>query len=94
VRTLSDSQFRPKDGQAASWLLQLCAPNVRACEVYRATTDRLATTVKQEDANVAAVDCTLERALCDRLQVVQFPTMLLVKAARCTRTPASARTTS
>lgn len=81
VRTLSDSNFDQKTSKG-TWLLQLCAPNVRACEIYRATTDRLATTVKQEDANVAAVDCTLERTLCDRLQVVQFPTLLLVNGGK------------
>jgi protein disulfide-isomerase-like protein len=81
VRTLSDSNFDQKTS-TGTWLLQLCAPNVRACEIYRATTDRLATTVKQESANVAAVDCTLERPLCDRLQVVQFPTILLVNGGK------------
>jgi protein disulfide-isomerase A1 len=78
VRTLSDGNFDQKTASGV-WLLQLCAPNVRACEVYRATTDRLATTVKGESVSVAAVDCLLERALCDRLQVAAFPTILLVK---------------
>ena len=50
-------------------MLQLCRANVRVCEVWRATVERVAGTLRVDGVRMAAVDCDLERALCDRLQV-------------------------
>jgi thioredoxin domain-containing protein 5 len=77
VVVLTDANFDEKIAAGGDWLLMLYAPWCGHCKRLKPTWGELATKLKGK-VNIAKVDCTVEKEVCQRYAVRGYPTVKFI----------------